>query len=168
MKSKEEIADKLSQAIFGKSWNHLTLDEKQFTYLHIRWFSAYRKQIAAAARAAMGSKKLDGKDYWLILDWYLNRVPPSDVLAAISECLQWAKNNSKAIFSLNYFRKAVTRHFEKTLQSSPPRAQCDGDDPYWHYQSYILWTQGRWPGWYFDPFEGPNPHYGINNGKCNR
>lgn len=160
--SKEEIAGRLSQVIFRKSWNRLSLDEKHFVYLQTRWYYSYRKKIASAARAAMDSKQLDGKDYWLIYEWYMKRIPPHVVLAAVDECLKYARNNRKAIHSLNYFRKAVTRHFEKNLQLSPLRELCDRDDLDWHYQSYLLWQKGKYPSdWKFSPFDGPNPHCGV-------
>lgn len=159
--SKQEIADQLSQAIFGKSWRHLSLDERHFAYLHTRWYYAYRKQIADAARKAMNSKKLDGKDYWLIFDWYLNRVPPNVVLAAIAECEKWARENSKGIYSLYYFRKAVTRHFEKHRKDNFEWGRFEDPDLDWKYKTYIQWTKGGWENWYFDSFEGPNRHYGM-------
>lgn len=160
--SKEEIAGRLSCLIFKKSWNNLDLDKQHFVYLQTRWYFSYRKKIAAAARTAMDSKQLNGKDYWLIYDWYMKRIPPYVVLAAVHECLQYARNNRKAIYGLNYFRKAVTRHFEKHLQLSPRRELCDGDDIDWHYNSFLLFQEGKYPShWKFSPFDGPNPHHGV-------
>lgn len=151
---KEEIADRLSQEIFGKSWNHLSNDDKYFAYLHLRWYTDYRKKIARAARKAMDMRRLDGrKDYPIIFDWYCKRISLGVVLNSIKECETSARNQFKPIYSMNYFRKAVIRNQERTIEMCSPRQYVEGDNK-WYYKLFCELKAGKFPGDQFDPFEG--------------
>ncbi len=162
MKPNEVLAERLSRVIFSRSWGKLGLEEQFFIFKHTRWYKYYREKIAAAAREAMNIKKLDGKDYDIIFDWYTQRVDIVDILGAIKECSEWARSNYRGINSLNFFRKSVVRHKEHSMWMSPPREYVEGEDvENWYYLGFNRWKGGKWSGWRYHPFIGPNPYEGV-------
>ena len=164
-KSINVIYDRLSKRIFQKPFQGLPeTSQKCFIARHYRWFCYYREKVALHAGKAM-NKKLDGKDYEIIFDWYLKQIPAHVVKNAIDECNRYAKQHSKSIYSLNYFCPAVIRHLETHKRESEFYREVVESDDAWHYRSYCAWEKSEIDrGYYkrFHPFYGPNVHYGVS------
>jgi hypothetical protein len=167
-KSADAIYNLFSREIFGKPFNGLPdFAHSFFICRQVNWYRDYRKKISTAARQVMDVKKLRGKDYDLILEWYLKQIPPSSIRPAIEECSTWAKRNDQAIYSMNYFKRAVTRQETYAARMSVGAHNDTGveDDDKWHFKSYTAWSEGKLDSndyKYFSPFIGPNSHTGVN------
>lgn len=169
MKTKEQLNDKLSIAIFARPTAALDdIDQVFFVNMHRRYYNTYLKSIISkvdtyykttkrlSKEEIKRSKKKRGDEYELIFEWYTRRIPLHIVLSAIRYCIDYKSERRESITTILYYRGRVNQkwaEYNRQVSNEWIRFELPSGEIVYDPWMFEVWR--IYKDYKFDLFEGP-------------